>query len=257
MANKLRSNDFFKKLYAFLDYLWRLVVLNFLIVIPAFLPVIIYTYINKETSPSDLALYLTFIPTLLYFFPAVVATADVIRMYEDNLTKGVFKEFFKSLKKHYFKSLIISIFIFVFIALLTFQIKFSNGMTIFGPLLYFYENIEMDIIYLFGFFLTIAFVLIVILLIIHLPLVMIYFEGLSIWQYLKLSCIMAFKQIGVTLLLLLIIVVIGSLDIAYYFIMLLGGISLPIYFMVKLSFKQYIKIYKKVGEKKNVNEKDR
>ena len=45
---------------------------------------------------------------------------------------------------------------------------------------------------------------------------------------------------------LLVLSLLMSLNIALYFVMAIGGISIPIYIAVKLSFKKYIKIYRKV-----------
>ena len=113
----MSTNNFVKsKLYRFLDYVLRLVLLNFLVVIPSFSILMIYSLFSKDTE--SIWFYLTLLPLLLWLFPSVVATADVIRQYEDNQTNTIFKDFFKSLKKHYLKSFIAGIIIFLLIFML-------------------------------------------------------------------------------------------------------------------------------------------
>ncbi len=234
-------------LYAFLDYVFRIVMLNLLIVVPALLPFLIYSFVvDKNENVSELYGYITLIPTAIYMFPAIVSCVDVLRMHEDNLTKGVFKEFFVSFKKHFLKSFVISVIIFgvLFILLMNFDI---NNFQVQGPVFYFLNNLQ-DIPSLFGLALTISFALIGCYILIHIPLVMVYFEGLSLWQYLKLAFIMSFKNVLKTIVILLIVIAFIILDLLLPVVTFILGISLPLYFMVKLSFKEYIKLYRKVEE---------
>ena len=95
------------KIYRLFDYVLRLVLLNVLIVVPSFSLFIIYSAINK--SGNNHLTFLLLIPMLLWLFPSIVATTDVIRQYENKETNTIFKDFFKSIKKLYLKSFIISI----------------------------------------------------------------------------------------------------------------------------------------------------
>lgn len=229
----MSSNRFAKgKLYRFLDYVLRLVLLNFLMIIPSFSFLIIYSLFSKDTT--SIWFYLTLIPLVIYLFPSIVATTDVIRQYEDDQTNTIFKDFFKSLKKHYIKAFIIGIIVIVFVFLL------SNSLT------YFINNHSRDYVHIIGLFVTISFILIAIFLLAHLPLVMVYFSDLSIFEYFKLALIMSFKDFGTTFIMTLIIVIVLVVSLLYYFVMFIAGISIMIYFIVKLTFKQYIKIYRKV-----------
>lgn len=231
----MSTNNFVKsKLYRFLDYVLRLVLLNFLVVIPSFSILMIYSLFSKDTE--SIWFYLTLLPLLLWLFPSVVATADVIRQYEDNQTNTIFKDFFKSLKKHYLKSFIAGIIIFLLIFML------YNSFT------YFSTNQNKDIVYLIGLLLTISFIVTLALVVVHIPLVFIYFSGMSFFEYIQLALIMAFKGIGTTILIVIAVLIVLFISFMYYIVMIVCGISIAIYLIVKLSFKQYIKIYRKVEE---------
>lgn len=229
----MSTNRFVKsKLYRFLDYVLRLILLNFLAVIPSFLLLFIYSFFSKDTT--SIWFYLTLVPMIVWFFPAFIAITDVIRQYEDNTTNTIFKDFFKSFRKHFFKAFIVGIILYLFVILFYNSFQFFN------------INQSRGIIYLFGLILTISFMFVVIYLCIHLPLVLVYFTDLSFFQYFKLALIMAFKDFGTTFLMAIVIIVLGTLSLLYNYVMFLGGISVTVYFLVKLSFRQYIKIYRKV-----------
>lgn len=229
----MSTNRFAKgKLYRFLDYVLRLVLLNFLMIIPSFSFLIIYSLFSNDTT--SIWFYLTLIPLVIWLFPSIVATTDVIRQYEDDLTNTIFKDFFKSLKKHYFKSFVIGIVVIVFMFLLL------------NSFIYFNNNHSRDIVHLIALFVTISFIFMAVFVIIHLPLVMAYFSEMSIFEYIKLALIMSFKDFGITFILTIIIVILLVVSLLYYYVMFIAGISIMIYFIVKLTFKQYIKIYRKV-----------
>ena len=231
----MSTNNFVKsKLYRFLDYVLRLVLLNFLVVIPSFSILIVYSLFSKDTE--SIWFYLTLLPLLLWFFPSFVATADVIRQYEDNITNTIFKDFFKSFKKHYLKSFIAGIIIFILTFLLVNSFNFFS------------TNQNKEIVYLIGLLLTISFIIILLLIVVHIPLSFVYFDGLSFFEYIELALIMAFKGIGTTILIVIAIAIVLFISIMYYIVMIVCGISVAIYLIVKLSFKQYIKIYRKVEE---------
>ena len=101
-------------------------------------------------------------------------------------------------------------------------------------------------IYILGLLFSIPFMVAFFMIVIHMILVMAYFKNLLIKEIIKLACIMAFKDVLNSILMVIIIVVFLSLDVALYFVMAIVGISLPIYLIVKLSYKKYIKIYRKV-----------
>lgn len=219
------------KIYRFLDYVLRLIILNALIIIPSFSFFIIFATLY-ENNDNPL-IYLTLIPVLFWFFPSIVSCTDVIKQYETNETNTIFKDFFKSLKK------------------LSQIINFINNYCYNN--IYFYNSLNFFItyankgfIYILGLLLIIPFVVSAYMIIIHIPIVMAYFKNLMLKEIIKLSCIMAFKDILNNILIVLIVALFMSLNIALYFVMAIGGISIPIYIAIKLSFKKYIKIYRKV-----------
>ena len=59
---------------------------------------------------------------------------------------------------------------------------------------------------------------------------------------------MAFKDLLSNILAMFVLIIFLVLDIAMYVLMAFGGIALPIYLVIKLTFKKYIKIYRKVEE---------
>ncbi len=231
----MRTNRMMQsKIYRFLDYLLRLILLNALIVIPAFSFFLIYELIDKEGS-YRLA-FLTLIPLILWLFPSIVAVTDVIKQYETDETNTIFKDFFKSFGKNYLKSIIITFILAILIILL------YNSIT------YFFKNARKDTLHLLCFFLSISIAFVAILIAVQIPLVMAYFKKLRIWELLKLSCIMTFKNLGINILIALMIIGIGAIDITLNYVMITIGFSVPIYITIKMSFKQYIKIYRKVEE---------
>lgn len=231
----MRTNRMMQsKIYRFLDYLLRLILLNALIVIPAFSFFLIYELIDKEGS-YRLA-FLTLIPLILWLFPSIVAVTDVIKQYETDETNTIFKDFFRSFGKNYLKSIIITFILAILIILL------YNSIT------YFFKNARKDTLHLLCFFLSISIAFVAILIAVQIPLVMAYFKKLRIWELLKLSCIMTFKNLGINILIALMIIGIGAIDITLNYVMITIGFSVPIYITIKMSFKQYIKIYRKVEE---------
>ena len=252
---KIRSPKFrqaMSSIYAILDYVFRIVMLNLLIVVPALLPFLIYTHIeDKMSTVNDLFTYLTLLPAVIYMFPAIVAATSCFKAYEENTTKGVFKEFFVAFGKNYFKSLLISIFLFLTLFILFFEIRF-NGYEFYGIFFYFIRNIT-NYACLIGLFITISFIIMGLFILSHLPLVLVYFDDISIWQQFKLAFIMAFRKIGKTILICLIIIAFTFLCLlqGLEIIIFIFGISLPLFLIVKITFKEYIKIYRKVENKEN------
>lgn len=228
------------KIYRFLDYIFRLVVLNLLAIIPSFSFLIVYVIItNANNSRNNILEYVTLIPVLFLFFPSVVACFDVIKQYETDETNTIFKDFFKSFKKHYLNSLLISI-IFMII-----------GFLLYNSAKFFYNYAFDNVLYIIGLVVTISFIAIVLMILVHLPLVMAYFGKMRFVETVKLSCIMAFKDIINSILMVIILVIMIVLNILLYVLFIVGGAALTIYLMVKISFKQYIKIYRKVEKNEN------
>lgn len=232
----MKSNRIMQsKIYRFLDYVLRLILLNALVIIPSFSFFIIYASLNKTTDNP--LIYLSLIPLLLWLFPSIVATSSVIRQYETNDTNTIFKDFFKSLKSTYIKSLL-----FTFIILIL-------GFLLYNSVMFFANYIRNSLIHIVGLFLSVSCIAIFIIDVINIVLVMSYFKGLRMIEIIKLANIMAFKDLLSNVLAMFVVLIFLLLDIAMYVLMAFGGISIPIYLVIKLTFKKYIKIYRKVENK--------
>ena len=190
---------------------------------------------------------------LLWLFPSIVATTDVIRQYENKETNTIFKDFFKSIKKLYLKSFIISIFVYLGIGLFWNSLSFFLNNATKGSLYIIMSKIITSNVfsYIICFIITASFAMAFVLVLSQIPLVICYFKKMGILQILKLSFIFAFKNIGINLIIAFCILGFGFIYAITTYAMALGGFSLPIYIMVKLSFKQYIRIYRKVEENEN------
>ena len=225
-----KFNLYNSKIFKFFDYCFRLVLINLLILVPSFLLFYIVMIFFKDSVKGILE-YLTLLPTLLYMYPAICAGVDLIKKFELKECNTVFKEFFKSLKRVYLKALIETIFILIFVILFFFSIR------------HFYLHLGDGIINSFGLFLAIAFAIMLLVIIVHLPLVMNYMEGCMVIDDIKLAGMMAFQDLMITLAIVIFIIA----DVAFMFvnptIMVICGFSLPLYLLVKLTFKKYYIVY--------------
>lgn len=220
------------KILGFLDYLFRLVMINVLIIVPSFSFIFIYScFKNIE---NDIWLYMTLIPVIFYLFPSMIAGYACIKMYEDNGSTGIFKEFFQFFKKFYVKSLLISLVMSIAFILLC------------NSVLYFYQQMSYGIINVIGFFISLSVILIALFMTIHIPLSIVYFEDLRLKECLKISFLMTFKNVWKTIIMFICLIIIIVIDILSFYFMAFLGISLLIYVLVKISFKQYITIYRKI-----------
>lgn len=224
----MKSKILNSKAYQVFDYICRLVILNLLLVIVSFS--IFLLIINIFPNLKNVYQMLFLIPTALNLLPSIVAVAEVIKGYEIEKNSGIFKEFFVAFKKHFKKASILSVILIVCVLLISNSISYFSSMQAEGT------------IYTSGLGLSLSLVLIMIIGIIHIPLVMIYFDDLNLLHYVKLAFIFAFKDLGLTLI--AVIFVIISLVISYlisiYFILI--AFSLTIYLIIKITKNKYIKI---------------
>ena len=222
----MKSKILNSKAYQVFDYICRLVILNVLLVVCSFSIFIIISSIFKDLS--QIIQLILFIPSALTFYPGLVAIVYVIKGYETGEYSGVFKEYFRGFKKYYFKTLLLSI------------LLIATAILLVNSFNYFNQYKTTGLAYLMGFILTLSFGLMFIMLFLHLPLVIVYFDDLGIVHYIKLSVIFAFRDFGLTIILTLIVV--ASLILSYFFsiYMLIIGFSLPIYFIVKFTKKKYL-----------------
>lgn len=231
--------------FRFFDYVFRLVLINLIIIIPSFLFFIVISLFFKEQNNLLLNI-LALIPIILYLYPAICAGVNVIRLYELRETNSLFKDFFKSFIKNYFKALLETIIIGIAIVLF------------FNSIRYFYLNLNQGIINIFGLIASIGFALMFLIIFIHLPLIMAYGEGLNIIQDFKLAFLMAFKDLLSTIIVAVITIIWAFIIIRFdtiFIILITVGMSLPMYLAVKLTFKKYYIVYLRTNqdEKERIN----
>lgn len=224
----MKSKILNSKAYQVFDYICRLVILNLLLILISFS--IFILAINIFPNMENIYQILCLIPTAITLLPSIVAVADVIKGYEIEKNTGLFKEFFGSLKKYFKKACLLSVLLIAAILLI------SNSVV-------FFANMQAEgIIYTIGFALSISLVIVLIIGVIHIPLTMIYFDDLKVIHYVKLSLIFGFKDLGLTLLLTLFVIItiiLCYLSAAY---LVLISFSLVIYLIIKLTKNKYLKI---------------
>lgn len=226
------------KIFKFFDYIFRIVLINLLIFVPSFLLFYLMTICFKSVMDTPWGL-LTLIPTVLYIYPAICAGVDLVRKYELKLCNTIFKEFFKSLKKVYIKALIETI------GLIVIFLLFYNSIS------FFYLNLEKGIIYIVGLLLSAAFLIMLLVVIIHLPLVMNYMRGCRVIDDVKLASMMAFKDLAISIALVITIIFIAGISIFNDTVAIICGFSLPIVLLVKLTFKKYYIVYIRTHKEEN------
>lgn len=213
----MRKGSFMKSgIYRLLDYVARLVILNILVLIISFSLLLVF---------QDQ--YWPLIITALTFFPSLVSLFKVMKDYEAGLNPSVFKPFFINFGKYYVKSIIFTLIIGAVALLL------MNSLSVFSA------NYNQSVANVIGYYLTISLIIVVVFVIIQLPLVIVNFDDLSILQYLKLSMVMGFKDIGLSFL--IIVIVGGFLITALVYPVVAGviGISLPVFLITKMTYRRY------------------
>lgn len=194
------------KIYQFFDFIMRLILLN-LLTLTFSLPII--------TIPTS-----------------VVACHDVIKQYINGGSTVVFRPFWESFKSNFKKTIILSIGILIIALLL------ANSVT------FFYNNTINGGVYLFGFYLTLVIILVLLIILVNYPLTCIYFQNLRAIDYLKLSTLFGFKDLAISIIIVIIYVAFAYLGYLFIPFFIFGGISVPVYLILKISRKHYYHISK-------------
>ena len=213
----MRKGSFMKSgIYRILDYVARLVILNVLVLIISFSLLLIF----KDQ-------YWPLIITGLTFIPSLVAMFRVMKDYEDGKDPSVFKPFFKAFIKYYIKSIIITVIVGILALLL------YNSLTVFAG------NYNKSVANIIGYYLTLSLILVAVLIVVHIPLVIVNFDDLSIYQYLKLAVLMSFKDIVLSFLMTVIVVAFLITSMVFPVVAGIAGISLPVFLITKMTYKRY------------------
>ncbi len=213
----MRKGSFMKSgLYRIMDYIARLVILNVLVLIISFSLLLVF----KDQYWPLIITGLTFIPSLISMF-------RVMKDYEDGNNPSVFKPFFKAFIKYYIKSIIFTVIIGIVAILLV------NSLTVFA------KNYNQSVANIIGYYLTISIIILACLIVVHIPLVVVNFDDLSIFQYLKLAVTMTFKDIVLSFLCVVIIVFFVITSLVFPIVLGVAGVSVPVYLITKITYKRY------------------
>ena len=213
----MRKGSFMKSgLYRIMDYIARLVILNVLVLIISFSLLLVF----KDQYWPLIITGLTFIPSLISMF-------RVMKDYEDGNNPSVFKPFLKAFIKYYIKSMIFTLIIGIIALLL------ANSLTVFA------KNYNQSVANIIGYYLTISLIIVAGLVVVHIPLVVVNFDDLSIFQYLKLAVTMAFKDVVLSFLAVVIVIFFTITSIVFPIVLGIAGVSVPVYLITKLTYKRY------------------
>ena len=218
------DNKYSSKTYKFFDLLYKLLVVNLLVIILSL--------------------------SIVTMFPAIVAATATLK---NNLTEtAIFKPYFKNFKTYFLKSFLMGI---------CFLLAFAAG--IYGYLFWIYQdfgdNIIMEIFAQTGIVVIVICLIIFTFIILHIPLLLITFNRLTNMQIFKTSIYISVRYFLTTLIMLVAAsIVIGVLISCLFVPWILGiwmiiGISLPLYLIVKITtpiYYRFAKIdFKKINEK--------
>lgn len=215
MANLDYEQKLNSKPYRFFDQIYRLLVLNVITIILG--------------------------ATVIGLFPAFVATTVTLKQGNQ---MNVFKQFFKNFLRYFKKSFFVGLILFIVYLLDIYAIYFYAKSEVIDPNPQNFTLLFVNAGFLVSF---IAFFIITILSV-HLPLLIITFEKLTVGEVYRTSFYVTFRYILTTLVLLVLqVLIIGSfiycmIDPRFLAVWLLVGISLPVFLQVKVTTPIYFKL---------------
>lgn len=190
---------------------------------------------------------LLFICLIFTGIPGIVASHATIKRGLNETS--VLKEYFRNFKKYFWKSFFVGLILLVVMAIIIYAFCF-----------YSYQEAQWQfdtIAFQMGIVVMIMFALVLALLCVHIPLIIITFPRLSVWEIYKTAFYVSFRYFLTTLILLsmLILEIIGVIAAPIW---LLIGISLPMLLGIKFTAPVYMKFEMIDLEKiiKNVEEEE-
>ena len=198
------------KLHIFFDWLYKLLIMN---VLTFFFSILIVT-----------------------FLPAITAMNATIK-YDMNDTR-IFRCYFSNFKRYFWKSFKIEL-LFLVVGLIVFYAFYFYSYGIFNQEDTPYYNV-FKIIFQVGVAVILLLGIIIVLMCLHLPLLIITFESLTVMETIKTAFYIVFRYFLTTLILLamFILKIIGTIAAPIW---LLVGISLPTLLGIKLTYPVYYK----------------
>lgn len=192
------------KIYIFFDWLYKLLVMNLFTII--------------------------FCCLIVTFLPAITAMNATIK-YDINET-GIIRNYFSNFKRYFFKSFKIELLFLILIAIVGYGFYFYSASNIDSHVFIIIFQIGIAVMMLCG--------LIILLIALHLPLLIITFENLTVMETIKIAFYIVFRYFITTLILLamFIVKIVGTIAAPIWFLV---GLSLPTLLGIKLTYPVYYK----------------
>ncbi len=202
------------KSYRFFDLLYRLLVINLIVVILSV--------------------------TIVLIYPAAVAAMRTLK--DGNTGDNVFKQYFINFKTYFKKSFLVGLIFIILYAVLAYAIYFygvskvKDGET---------DNVLQEFLNI-GFLVSFVGFILLTFIQAHAPLLIMTFKSLTVGELLKTTFFVTFYRILSTLIIFIFdIIMIGGITLAFLFdarilaIWLLVGVSLPMFLIVKITYVVY------------------
>lgn len=260
--------DFGKKpqsrAYIFFDRLFRLFVCNILTVASMAIPCSLFIFllmdlgINYDPSNMDTLMLLFWIAvgSFLITFPFLILpaiTATTITIKEVNSSVKIFKEWFYNFKTHYVKSMYLGLIYASLFGIVVFALYFySNANLIeinnpeYAKLFMQIQNILLQA----GFVVVIIFLVALVCLVVHVPLLVITLPNLSVLDLLKTNIFMSINHF-INTIILITMLMISVIGFTFFPIWIIFGISLPVMIGIRFSKVNYAELEKVDFEKIN------
>lgn len=253
--------DFEKKTrsraYIFFDRLFRLFVCNILTVASMAIPCSLFIFllmdlgINYDPTKMDILMLLfwlatgSFLVTLPFLIlPAITATTITIK--EVNSSVKIFSEWFYNFKTYYLKSMKLGLIYASLFGVATFALYFYSNVNLIEL-----ENPEYSALFLdvqnvllqAGFVVAIIFIIVLVCLVVHVPLLIITLPKLSIGDLIKTNIFMSINHFVNTIILITMLIV-SIIGFTFFPIWIIFGISLPIMIGLRFSKVNYTELEK-------------
>lgn len=180
-----------------------------------------------------LAINLLILVTSLPFvtlYVALVAGYKQILFYQEKREASIIKTYFTFFKEDFLKNMMYGIAFSVLLVVLIFNIRF------------YYLSLANHPLYAVGLYLSVILLVVYLIFLIHMPLIQVYTTVRPLKQRVKLALFMSIRNLFLSLLLLFFI---GLSILIFRYIpplFILYGVSVPIYFTIKLSKQAYHKL---------------
>lgn len=245
------------KAYTFFDRLFRLFICNILVVASMAIPCSLFIFllidlgIDYDASKMDTLMLLfwlamgSFIITFPFIIlPSVVASTKVIK--EINSSVKLFREWFDYFKTYYLKSMKLGLIFATLFGIVLFSLYFYSNVQIieidsskYSEIFKVVQNVCLQA----GFVVIIIFLIILVCLVVHIPLLIITLPNLKVIDILKTNIFMVINHFLNTIILITMLLV-SVIGFTFFPLWIMFGISLPIMIGVRFSKVNYLELEK-------------